>query len=47
MIEGMVSYVLNTYLYDYLMNFDKENLKISILSGKINLKNLILNDKLL
>jgi len=47
MIEGIVSYVLSTYLYDYLMNFDKDNLKISLLSGKINLRNLILNDKLL
>ena len=47
MIEGLVSQVLNRYLYDYLLNFDKENLKISILSGKINLTNLELNDKML
>ncbi len=47
MIEALVSEVLNRYLYDYLLNFDKENLKISLLSGKINLKNLVLNDKML
>ncbi|CDW72111.1 UNKNOWN [Stylonychia lemnae] len=47
MIEGLVTKVLKQYLYSYLQNFDSSNLKISLLRGRVDLKDLELNDKLL
>jgi vacuolar protein sorting-associated protein 13A/C len=47
MIEGLVTRILEKYLIDYLENFDKTQLNISLLRGKIVLENLVLNEKLL
>ena len=47
MIEGLVTRILNRYLIDYLDNFDKDHLSISLLSGKIQLEKLELNSKIL
>ena len=47
MIDGLVSRLLENYVYDYLENFDKQNIKISLLAGKVELNNLELNQKII
>ena len=47
MIEGLVTRILNRYLIEYLDNFNKDNLNISLLSGKIELEKLELNSRIL
>lgn len=47
MLESFIVSVLQTYIANYLEDFNSENIKISVFSGKIDLHNLKLNSKLL
>lgn len=39
MFESVIAYILNKYLSGYIGELDYKNLKLGLLSGKIELKN--------
>lgn len=47
MLEELITRLLKDYLIDYLDNFDKNSLNISLLKGSVSLQNLQLNTKIL
>lgn len=47
MLEELITRLLKDYLIDYLDNFDRNSLNISLLKGIISLQNLQLNSKIL
>jgi hypothetical protein len=47
MLEDLITRLLKDYLIDYLDNFDKNSLNISLFKGVISLQNLQLNSKIL
>ena len=47
MLEELITRLLKDHLIDYLDNFDKDTLTISLLKGQVSLLNLQLNSKIL
>ena len=47
MIEGLLMRFLDNYIAKYLDDFDRSNISISLLKGKVSLSNLKLSNKIL
>jgi len=46
-LEGVVATVLSRFLGDFVQGLEKENLKLSLTSGQVSLKNLALRKEAL